>query len=56
MTTTELKTIQRVNSGTVIVYDLSVQTITTQKAKKFRGMDLDRFVLSCAHHKQWIER
>ena len=51
MAATKPKPIEWASSGSVIVYDLSSQTITTQKAEKFKGMYFNRYVLSRAHHK-----
>ena len=50
MPTSEPKQILRTNSGSVIVFDLATQTITTKKAKKLKGMSFDRYVLSYAYH------
>lgn len=36
MPTSEPKSVERTNSGSVIVFDLATQTITTKKAKKFK--------------------
>lgn len=51
MATTEPTTIQRVTSGSVIIYDLADHTIRTQKAEKFKGTYFDRYVLSYTYHK-----
>ncbi|KAK0513733.1 hypothetical protein JMJ35_003455 [Cladonia borealis] len=37
------KPIERVNSGDVIVYDLAIQTITTQKAEKYKDQEAKLF-------------
>lgn len=50
MPTSELKKVQRTNSGSVIVFDLATQTITTKKAKKLKGTYFDRYVISYADH------
>ena len=50
MPTSEPKEFQRTNSGSVIVFDLATQTITTKKAKKLKGMCFDHYVLSSAYH------
>lgn len=41
--------IQRVNSGSVIVYDLASQTIKTENAEEFKGIDFDRYARSYAN-------
>ncbi len=51
MPISEPKPIKRTNSGSVIVFDLATQTITTKKAKKLKGNDIDSYVISNAYHK-----
>ena len=38
----DIKPIQRTNSGHVIVFDPATQTLTTEKAKKLKGTSRNR--------------